>query len=507
MKNCPKCGGELTGDGLEGLCGACLMAEGFETIATTASGGLAAADPEHALEYDGFGPYTILRVLGEGGMGTVYLAEQRQPIHRMVAIKVVKPGMDTRQILNRFAYERQALALMDHPNIARVYDASATEKGRPYFVMEYINGVAITEYCDSHRLNTAERLELFLPVCQALQHAHQKGVIHRDLKPSNVLVTEQDGRPVAKVIDFGIAKATGQQASDATMLTQFGQFVGTPEYISPEQADLVTNGVDTSSDVYSLGIVLYELLVGAVPFDRIMLRKAGLAEILRIIREEEAPPLPAKLTEMGQAATQVAERRRTDPITLRRQVAGDLNWIVMKAVEKTGQRRYPSVSELAADIRRHLEDQPVLASPPSRMYRAQKFVRRHRAGVLAASGVAAALGVRAGRYRLASIRSPAGAHPGAGAESFGRTAWPGGAHGTGARRIAGRKGAAAGAGGRAAEGARRGAPLRCTIACRLHVVRPRRKGARSARIHAGPRSAHAARYAVPEQSVGTGCRR
>ncbi|SPE28920.1 putative Calcium/calmodulin-dependent protein kinase [Candidatus Sulfopaludibacter sp. SbA3] len=293
MERCPKCGIEFVSDGLEGLCGACLMAEGFETSAMTVHDGGSGTDPQHALEYDSFGPYTILRVLGEGGMGTVYLAEQQEPIHRQVALKVVKPGMDTRQILTRFSYERQALALMDHPNIAHVYDAGATEKGRPYFVMEYINGVAITDYCDSHRLNTAERLELFVPVCQAVQHAHQKGVIHRDLKPSNVLVTEQDGRPVPKVIDFGIAKAIDQRAGEETMLTQFGQFVGTPEYISPEQADVVTNDVDTSSDVYSLGVLLYELLVGAVPNDRIKLRKAGLAEVLRIIREEEVPSSPS----------------------------------------------------------------------------------------------------------------------------------------------------------------------------------------------------------------------
>jgi serine/threonine protein kinase len=388
MELCPRCGAELADDG---SCTACLLAGGFDTSAMTAAGPAADADPRHDLEYDSFGPYQILRLIGEGGMGTVYLAEQTEPIHRLVALKVVKPGMGTRQILARFDYERQALALMDHPNIARVYDANATDKGRPYFVMEYIEGVAITTYCDQHRLNTQQRLELFVPVCQALQHAHQKGVIHRDIKPSNILVLEQDGHAVPKVIDFGIARATDQRAFEATMLTQFGQFVGTPEYISPAQADVMSNDVDTSSDVYSLGVLLYELLVGAVPFDGASLRKAGLSELLRIIREEEAPPMPSKLTQMGPTATDVAARRSTDPVSLRRQLTGDLNWIVMKAVEKSRQRRYAAVAELAADIHRHLEDKPVLASPPSTMYRTRKFVRRNRLPVLAASAVMLAM--------------------------------------------------------------------------------------------------------------------
>ena len=248
----------------------------------------AGAAPDLAPD-DDFGRYRIIQPLGEGGMGTVYLAEQREPIRRRVALKVVKLGMDTAQVLARFDNERQALAMMDHPNIAQIFDAGATPKGRPYFVMEYIEGAPITQYCDRKRMTTKERLALFLAVCRAVQHAHQKGVIHRDLKPSNVLVMEQDGAPVPKVIDFGIAKATDKWAVEKTLLTQFGQIVGTPEYASPEQADTMTGDIDESSDVYSLGVLLYELLIGAVPFDTATLRSAGLAEMLRIIREDEAP--------------------------------------------------------------------------------------------------------------------------------------------------------------------------------------------------------------------------
>ena len=330
--------------------------------------------------------------LGEGGMGTVYLAEQLEPIRRRVALKVVKLGMDSVQVLARFNNERQALAMMDHPNIAQIYDAGTTAKGRPYFVMEYIGGAPITQYCDAKRMATRERLSLLLAVCRAVQHAHQKGVIHRDLKPSNVLVTEQDGRPVPKVIDFGIAKATDKWAVENTLLTQFGQIIGTPEYASPEQADTLTGKIDEASDVYSLGVILYELLIGAVPFETATLRNAGLAEMLRILREEEAPPLPRKLTSMGAAATEVAARRQTDPVSLRRLVSGDLNSIAMKALEKTRERRYQSVSDLAADIQRYLEHRPVLASPPGRVYRARKFLRRHR---LAAFGAVAGLGFMA----------------------------------------------------------------------------------------------------------------
>jgi eukaryotic-like serine/threonine-protein kinase len=372
-----------------GLCPKCLILGAFESSAGGDESATASIDPAAAaLDVDDFGRYRIVRSLGEGGMGTVYLAEQREPIRRLVALKVVKLGMDTAQVLARFSNERQALAMMEHPNIAQIFDAAATSRGRPYFVMEYIEGPSITHYCDRTRMTTRERLALFLAVCRAVQHAHQKGVIHRDLKPSNILVTEQDGRPVPKVIDFGIAKATDKWTVENTLLTEFGQIVGTPEYASPEQADTMTGEIDELSDVYSLGVVLYELLIGAVPFDTATLRGAGLAEMLRIIREEEAPPLPRKLTSMGAGANDIAARRQTDPVSLRRLVDGDLNAIAMKALEKVRERRYASVSDLAADIERHLENRPVLASPPGRIYRARKLLRRHR---MAAIGTAAGI--------------------------------------------------------------------------------------------------------------------
>src|SRR5271154_698735 len=379
MANCPQCGAELGSDDPAGLCPKCLMQGVFESSLGGYDSGIETVDTVTAgvSDDDDFGRYQILRPLGEGGMGSVYLAEQREPIRRMVALKVVKLGMDTSQVLARFANERQALAMMDHPHIARIFDAGATAKGRPYFVMEYIEGVPLTEYCDRNRIAIAPRLELFLAVCRAVQHAHQKGVIHRDLKPSNVLVMEQQGAPVPKVIDFGIAKATDQWAVEKTLLTQFGQMVGTPEYASPEQAELTTGDVDESSDVYSLGVILYELLVGAVPYDLASMRKAGLAEMLRIIREEEAPSLSRKLTTMGAEAADIAARRQTDPAALRRVVNGDLNSIAMKALEKARERRYPSVTEFAADLQRYIEHRPVLASPLGSLYRTRKFLRRH----------------------------------------------------------------------------------------------------------------------------------
>jgi serine/threonine protein kinase/tetratricopeptide (TPR) repeat protein len=390
MTNCPQCGEQLDSGDPAGLCPKCLILGAFDSSVGADESGTQTIDTAGAAAGDDdFGRYHVVRPLGEGGMGTVYLAEQLEPIRRRVALKVVKLGMDTVQVLARFENERQSLAIMEHPNIAQIFDAGATTKGRPYFVMEYIEGAPVTQYCDRARMTTKERLALFLVVCRAVQHAHKKGVIHRDLKPSNVLVTEQDGTPVPKVIDFGIAKATDKWAVENTLLTQFGQIVGTPEYASPEQADTMTGIIDEASDVYSLGVLLYELLIGAVPFDTATLRNAGLAEMLRIIREDEAPPLPRKLTSMGAAASDIAARRQTDPVSLRRLVDGDLNSITMKALEKARERRYASVSDFAADIQRHMEHRPVRASPPSRLYRARKFLRRHRQAALATAGGAA----------------------------------------------------------------------------------------------------------------------
>ncbi|MBS1856952.1 MAG: protein kinase [Acidobacteria bacterium] len=390
MGNCPQCGSELDSDGPAGLCPKCLIQGAFDS-----SIGAIESDNQTITAFvgeDDFGRYHILRTLGEGGMGTVYLAEQREPIRRSLALKVVKFGMDTSQVLARFAKERQALAMMDHLNIARIIDAGVSSKGRPYFVMEYIDGVPITQYCDDKRMPIGWRLELFLAVCRAVQHAHQKGVIHRDLKPSNVLVMERDGAPLPKVIDFGIAKATDKWAIESTLLTEFGQMVGTPEYASPEQAEVMTGEVDESSDVYSLGVLLYELLIGAVPFDPARLRQAGLSEMLRIIREQEAPPLSKRLAETGDAVAEIAVRRRTDAASLCRLVGGDLNWITLKALEKVRERRYASVAELIDDIQRYLEHRPVLASPPGVSYRTRKFLRRHKPGVFgAAAGLAAVL--------------------------------------------------------------------------------------------------------------------
>ncbi len=332
--------------------------------------------------------YKLVRILGEGGMGVVYLAEQEEPIRRKVALKIVKLGMDTRQVIARFEAERQALALMDHPNIARVLDAGATATGRPYFVMELVAGVSITEYCDKNSLSTKDRLTLFLQVCRAVQHAHQKGIIHRDLKPSNVLVTLVDGVPVPKIIDFGIARATDQRLTEKTLFTRYGHIVGTPVYMSPEQAELNELDIDTRSDIYSLGVLLYELLTGTTPFSQEELRKAGYLEMQRVIREQVPAKPSTKLSALGDTLTDIAKCRSTTGDLLRKAIRGDLDWIVMKSLEKDRVRRYETVSGLAEDVRRHLEHEPILARGPTRAYRLGKLLRRHRSQVLAALGLA-----------------------------------------------------------------------------------------------------------------------
>jgi non-specific serine/threonine protein kinase/serine/threonine-protein kinase len=337
------------------------------------------------------GPYRLLQRIGEGGMGEVWLAEQTSPVRRQVALKLIKQGMDTRQVIARFEAERQALALMDHPCVAKVFEAGSTPQGKPYFAMEYVRGLAITEYCDRHRLSTRERLELFVLLCEGVQHAHQKAIIHRDLKPSNVLVVEQDGRRLPKVIDFGVAKATAQRLTEKSMFTELGVLIGTPEYMSPEQAELTGEDVDTRTDVYSLGVILYEMLVGALPFDSKDLRSGGFEGIRRMIREQEPKRPSTRFATLGDRSGESARRRRTDTSTLLRQLRGDLDWITMKALEKDRARRYGSPMELAADVARHLGDEAVQARPPSTAYRARKFVRRHRLGVATASLVSAAL--------------------------------------------------------------------------------------------------------------------
>ena len=337
------------------------------------------------------GPYRLLEKLGEGGMGEVWRAEQDTP-RRQVAVKVIKRGMDTKQVIARFEVERQALALMDHPYIARVYDAGETPEGRPYFAMELVRGEPITTYCDRNCLRTRERLELFSLVCEGVQHAHHKAIIHRDLKPSNVLVTVGDeDAPGPKIIDFGVAKATNQHLTERTLFTELGQLIGTPEYMSPEQAEMTGTDIDTRTDVYSLGVLLYELLAGALPFDPKELRRGGLLEIQRRIREEEPPKPSTRVSRLGDTSTRVAAQRNTESSALVRRLQGDLDWIVIKSLEKDRTRRYASASDLAADIARHLAHQPIDARPPSASYRSLKFVRRHRLGVAAAAAVVLAL--------------------------------------------------------------------------------------------------------------------
>jgi serine/threonine protein kinase/Flp pilus assembly protein TadD len=331
------------------------------------------------------GPYKLLQQIGVGGMGVVYMAEQTEPVERRVALKIIKPGMDTRQVIARFEAEEQALAMMDHPNIAKVLDAGATDSGRPYFVMELVKGVPITQYCDEHHLTPRQRLELFVPVCHAVQHAHQKGIIHRDLKPTNVLVAEYDDRPVPKIIDFGVAKAIQQRLTEKSLFTELGQVVGTIDYMSPEQAKLNQLDIDTRSDIYSLGVLLYELLTGETPLDRQRLRSAAFDEMLRIIREEE-PPRPSLRLSSSDSLPSIAANRQTEPKKLSTLVRGELDWIVMKALEKDRARRYETANGFAADIERYLSDEPVLACPPSAAYRLRKFARRNK-GRLAVAGL------------------------------------------------------------------------------------------------------------------------
>jgi tetratricopeptide (TPR) repeat protein len=337
------------------------------------------------------GRYKLLQKIGEGGFGIVYMAEQQEPVRRKVALKIIKLGMDTKQVIARFEAERQALALMDHPNIAHVLDAGATETGRPYFVMELVKGIPITEYCDRNRLDTRARLKLFSEVCRAVQHAHQKGIIHRDIKPNNVLVTLHDSTPVPKIIDFGIAKATSQRLTEKTLFTEYGLFIGTPEYMSPDQAAISGLEVDTRTDIYSLGVLLYELLTGSTPLDPDSLRTASYAEIMHLLRDVEPPRPSTRLSTLLQTDKEIANARHTEPGQLSRLMRGDLDWIVMKAMEKDRTRRYETALELANDVERYMRSEAVEARPPTLGYRMQKFVRRHRVGVLAGAAIAVTL--------------------------------------------------------------------------------------------------------------------
>jgi eukaryotic-like serine/threonine-protein kinase len=396
-RKCPECDAELSGDSPGGLCVRCALggalAAGAKPSAAHAElpGATRDVAPLSEKPGDRIGRYKLLQKLGEGGMGSVWMAEQAKPVRRRVALKVITLGKDTKSVIARFEAERQALALMDHPNIARVLDGGATRAGRPYFVMELVNGIPLTRFCDEQRLSIRERLELFMPVCQAIQHAHQKGVIHRDIKPSNVLVALYDGRPVPKVIDFGIAKATGLRLTERTLFTEFGALIGTPEYMAPEQAEMNQLDIDTRSDIYSLGVLLYELLTGTTPLTREAGLRAAFDEFLRRIREEEPPRPSTRLSQCGNRLPTLSAQRKLQAAQVVKAVEGDLDWIVMKALEKDRARRYDTANALAADLQRHLHNEPVTACPPSKLYRLQKLVRRNKLVFGLGSAVAVSL--------------------------------------------------------------------------------------------------------------------
>ncbi len=385
---CRECGAALTANAPQGLFPRCLAHMGLGLLGTNA---LPESDFEAERTGTMIGRYKLLEKIGEGGFGAVFMAEQVDPVQRKVALKIIKAGMHSREVIARFEAERQAIALMDHPNIARALDAGTTSGGRPYVVMELVRGIPITDYCDRHNLPTRERLRLFIKVCQAVQHAHQKGVIHRDIKPSNVLVTLHDAEPVPKVIDFGVAKALSQKLTEKTLFTAFQNIVGTPAYMSPEQAALGGLDIDTRADVYSLGVLLYELLTGVTPFDSDTFRKAALDEVRRMIRETEPSKPSTRLQKLGDKAAEVAKHRGTVPASLGRLIRGDLDWIVMRCLEKDRKRRYETASGLAADVTRHLNTEAVVARPPSNIYRFQKSIRRHRVAFAAAGAVTASL--------------------------------------------------------------------------------------------------------------------
>ncbi|PWU20463.1 MAG: serine/threonine protein kinase [Verrucomicrobia bacterium] len=418
---CKECGAAISAGSPSGLCGKCLFGLGlqhdqgaadFENSAAAQEGPILphAARPEVTSKTpneaarlmqaaplterpgDVIGNYKLLQEIGQGGFGVVYMAQQQEPVRRRVALKIVKLGMDTKAVVARFEAERQALALMDHPNIAKMLDAGATETGRPYFVMELVKGIRITDYCDQNNLSPRERLEIFVQICRAVQHAHQKGIIHRDIKPSNILITLHDGVPVPKIIDFGIAKATQQELTEHTVFTQFGQFIGTPAYMSPEQAEMSGLDVDTRSDIYSLGVLLYELLTGKTPFDPRELMAAGMEAMRRTLREKEpARPSTRLSTLEAPELTLTAKHRRVEAPKLVRLVRGDLDWIVMKCLEKDRTRRYESASRFADDIENFLKNEPISARPPSRVYQFQRMVRRNKLAFAAATAVLLAI--------------------------------------------------------------------------------------------------------------------